>query len=64
MLCRAVTAYKKVQLEAAKLLLVFPKTYFYEQGFPTLANLKSKRCNHLDPEDDIQIASTAKVFSF
>ena len=41
-MCRAVRAFKIVQLEATKLLLVFPTTYSCEQDFSALAKLKLK----------------------
>ena len=63
-MCRAVRALKIVQLEANKLLLVFPTTYLCEHGFSAVANLKSKYRNRLDSEGNIQVALTAKKPSF
>ena len=47
-MCRAV---RILQLEATNLLVVFPTTYLCEQGFSALANVESKYCNRLVPED-------------
>ena len=45
-------------------LLPFPTTYLCEAGFSTLAMVKTKYQNQLQPEDDIRCALTTIIPDF
>ena len=50
--------------EATIALLPFPTTYLCEAGFSTLALVKTKYRNQLQPEDDLRCALTTIIPDF
>ena len=50
------TSYRKLSMEALRVIVPFASTYLCESAFSALMHIKSKARNQLDVEDDMRIA--------
>ena len=58
--CAQLEMFPQLVKSALKILVPFATTYLCKTGFSTLANVKTKPRNRLDPGDDMRVAITKK----
>ena len=62
--CRLVEGFPTLTKRALEVILPFPTTYLYENGFSSLMTMKTKQRSCLVAKDDIRVALSATATRF